>query len=162
VSAVKKIWAGEGEAARQVLIASAVAVAAGIALIVVGVVEHWGQTQLPGALLITVGGSAGGAAIGLSPPLRTKVWSRLMTWRVKIAIVAAIIIATPAVLAMASATFGPVAGGGDAQDTALVILGVLIGLIFMVGTILAAVIAVRATRERANPLETNELQGDQA
>ncbi len=148
MSYLSAIWSGEQTRVRQTAIAGAVLVVSGIALIILGVVADWGQTRLPGALLITVGGAAGGAAIGLSQPVRIGIWSRLTSWRTWIALVCAVVIATPALLAMGSATIGPVAGGGDAADTALVGLGVLLGLVFTVGTALAAFLSVQATRNR--------------
>jgi len=146
-----KIWAGDTDLGRQVLAVAAVVTLAGIALIIAGVAAGWGWSRLPGAVLIVVGGLAGGAAIGLSKPVGGRIWSRLTAWRVWIALFAALIIATPAVLAMASATFGPLAGGGDAKDTLLIIVGAVVGFVFMVGTLLAAYIAVDATHRRVNP-----------
>ncbi len=148
MSLLSAIWSGDREKVRQAAIAGGIFVAVGVALVILGVVEGWGQTRLPGAILITLGGAVGGAAVGLSQPVRSGVWSRLYRWRTWIAIVCAVVIATPALLATGSATFGPVAGGGDAKDTALVAVGVFLGLVFTVGTALAAVLSVQATRNR--------------
>ncbi len=148
MSYLSGIWSGEQTKVRQTAIAGGVVVLCGIALIILGVVENWGQTRLPGAVLITIGAAAGGAAVGFSQPARSGVWARLSSWRTWIALVCAVVIATPALLAMGSATLGPVVGGGDAKDTALVALGVFFGLIFTVGTALAAILSVHATRDR--------------
>ncbi len=151
VSVLKKIWIGETKTRQQVLVASTLVVAVGIALIIAGVVANWGQTRVFGALLITVGGAAGGAAIGFAEPVRAGVWSKLTGWRVWIAIVASVIIISPALLAMGSATFGPIAGGGASSDKAIVAVGVLFGFVMLVGSFLAAIIAVQATQRRVTP-----------
>lgn len=158
-----RVRAGEPTGRRQVLAAAAVVTLLGIGLIIAGVAAGWDWSRLPGAVLIVVGGMAGGAAIGLSQPAREQFWSRLMNWRIWIALVAAVIIATPAILAMASATIGPLAGGGDANDTALVVIGALVGFVFMIGTLLAAYIAVHATYRRVNaaPRESGDAASEE-
>ncbi len=148
MSFLSAIWSGERETVRQATIVSGCVVALGVALIILGVIENWGPTRLPGAILITLGGAVGGAAVGLSQPVRSGIWARLNRWRTWIALVCAVVIATPALLAMGSAMFGPVAGGGDAKNTALVAVGVLLGLVFALGTALAAILSVQATRNR--------------
>lgn len=152
----KMIMAGEQATRRQVLVGSAIITVVGVALIVIGVVADWGQTRLPGAVLITIGGAGIGIALGFSSPMRDQIWSRLATWRVWIAIITAIVVATPAVLAMGSATIGPLAGGGDAQNTVLVAVGALIGLIFLAGTVIAAIVAVQAVQRRVAPEHEQE------
>ena len=144
------------------MIVSASIVAVGMAFIVVGVIANWGQTRLPGAILITAGGAIGGVAFGFSRPLRGQIWARLTTWRVLIATAAAVVIATPAILAMGSATFGPLIGGSDASNTALAILGALIGLVFTIGTLLAALVSVQAVRDRTTPPIDRELGLDRS
>ncbi len=160
MSVLRSIWSSGRQTARGMMIASVVVVVAGMAVIILGVSAGWGQTRLPGALLISVGGAAAGSIVGFSRPLRDQIWSRLMRWRVRIALMCAVVIATPAILAMASATIGPVAGGGDAKDTALVLIGALTGLIFMVGTFLAALVAIIATRDRVASAPQRESNGE--
>ncbi len=161
MSVLTRIWAGETETRRQILIVSAIVIAAGIVLVVIDTMANLGWLRFPGAILITVGGAAGGATVGLLPASRERVWSRLTGWRVWIAIIAAVVIATPSIIAMASAAFGPFAGGGDAQNSALVVLGVVFGFILMSGTFLAGVLAVQATRKRVTPaVDADAEEGD--
>jgi hypothetical protein len=151
LTVLRRIWSGETETRRQVLIAAAAVVAAGIALVVVDTAADFGWLRFPGAVLITIGGAAGGVAVGLLPAARERFWARLAGWRVRIAIVVAVIVATPAMVAMGSAAFGPLAGGGDAHDTALVVVGAVVGFILMLATMLSGVLAVQATRKRVAP-----------
>ncbi len=160
MSVLTRIWDGETETRRQVLIISAIVVVSGIVLVVIDTAADLGWLKFPGAILITIGAAAGGTTLGFSRAARERVWARLTGWRVWIAVIAAVIIATPSIIAMASAAFGPLSGGGDAQDTALVVLGAVIGFILMVGTFLAGVLAVQATQKRVTPVVRGDVEGE--
>jgi hypothetical protein len=148
VPELRALLSGDPQALKRLLVAGGVIAAVGIVVIVVGVLAGWGQTRLIGAGLISIGGVLGGAAIGFSAPMRGQIYQRLSAWRLPIAIVVAVIVAAPAVIASASGAIGPLVGGGDAQDKLLIAVGALIGLLFAVLTVASGVIAVRATLRR--------------
>lgn len=147
MSFIRSAWSEQRGDGRTVTVASLIAVAAGIVVIILGVIAGWGQTRLPGAILISAGAAGGGAVIGLSHPVRSEIWARLNRWRAWIALASAVVITLPALIAMGSATFGPLAGRNTSGNTALVAVGVLIGFLFLTGTLLAAILAVVATRD---------------
>jgi hypothetical protein len=159
VSGLRSLLSGDAAALKRLLIAGGVIAAVGILVIVTGVLEGWGQTRLFGAGFISVGGALGGVAIGFSEPMRGQVRARLNAWRVWIAVVTAIIIAAPAIVATLSGAAGPLVGGGDARDKLLVAIGALFGLLFAIVTIAAAVIAVQATQRRVG--DTGQVEGDE-
>lgn len=145
---LRALISGDPKALKRLLVAGGVIAFIGIVVIVVGVLAGWGQTRVFGAGLITVGGVFGGCAVGFSAPMRGKIYERLSAWRLRIAIIVAVIVATPAVIATASGAIGPLLGGGDANDKLLVAVGSLIGLLFAVLTVASCLIAVRATMLR--------------
>ena len=153
---LRALLSGDAAALKRLLIAGGVIAGIGIVVIVTGVLAGWGPTRLFGAGFISVGGVLGGVAIGFSEPMRGRIGTRLSAWRTRIAVIAAIIIAAPAIVATASGAVGPLAGGGDAKDKLLVAIGALIGLLFAVVTIAAAVVAVQATQRRVGTIGHSE------
>ena len=145
---LRALLSGEPQALKRLLIVGGVVASVCLLVIVVGVLAGWGQTRLIGAGLISIGGVIGGAAVGFSAPMRGQIFERLCAWRVRIAVIVAVIVVAPAVVANASGAVGPLVGSGDAQDTLLVAVGVLIGLVFTIVTVAAAVVTVRATQRR--------------
>ncbi|HEX7103975.1 MAG TPA: hypothetical protein VF201_15125 [Nitrolancea sp.] len=144
----RDLLSGAANTVKQLLIAAVVLTVIGVIIIAVGVFEEWGPTRFFGAGLISVGGVLGGLAVGFSEPLRGGLRKRLSAWRVQIAIVVALIVGGPAVVATISGALGPLTGGGDASDTFLVVLGALLGLILAAATVAAGVIAVLAVQRR--------------
>ena len=157
---LRALLSGETVALKRLLVIGGVIAAVGIVVIVVGVLAGWGQTRLFGAGFISVGGLLGGVAIGFSEPMRGNIGNRLSVWRVRIAIVAAVIIAAPAVFATSSGAAGPLVGGGDAKDKLLVAVGALSGLAFAAVTVVAAIVAVQATSRRVGSNDRPESVGD--
>lgn len=144
----RDLLSGEKRTVRQLLLAAVVLTVVGIVIIAVGVIEEWGPTRFFGAGLISAGGVLGGVALGFSEPLRGGIRERLAAWRMQIAVVVAIIVGGPAVIATISGALGPLTGGGDASDTFLVVLGALLGLLLAAATIAAGIIAVLAVQQR--------------
>lgn len=157
---LRALLSGDTVALKRLLLAGGLIAAVGIVVIVTGVLAGWGQTRLFGAGFISVGGLLGGGAIGFSKPIRGSLGARLSAWRVRIALVAAVIIAAPAVVATTSGAAGPLIGGGDARDKLLVAIGALCGLLFAAVTIVAAVVAVQATQRRVGSNDRPETVGD--
>jgi hypothetical protein len=157
VPRLKDLLSGAADTASQLLIAAVALTVVGIIIIAVGVFEEWGPTRFFGAGLISVGGVLGGLAVGFSEPLRDGLRERLSAWRMQIAIVVALIVGGPAVVATISGALGPLTGGGDASDTLLVVLGALLGLILAAATIAAGVIAVLAVHRRVG-VRTESMQ----
>jgi hypothetical protein len=144
----RDLLSGERSTVKQLLLAAVVLTIAGIVIIALGVFEEWGPTRFFGAGLISIGGILGGIAVGFSEPLRSGLRSRLSAWRLPIAVIIALIVGGPAVVATISGALGPLTSGGDASDTVLVVIGALLGLLLAVATIAAGVIAVLAVQRR--------------
>src|SRR3954470_9959496 len=106
VARMRSLWAGETERRNQLMAASLAAVVIGVLLIVVGAIAGWGWTRIVGATLITVGGGVLGALIGLGAPHRARLRAGVVARRTLIAVIAAVVIALPVVLALGAAIIG--------------------------------------------------------
>ena len=96
------------------MVGSIAAVVIGVLLIVVGAIAHWGWTRVVGATLIVVGGSVLGALLGLGAPHRERVRAGIIAQRTLIAVVAAVFLALPVIVALVAAVIGLFAGAAGA------------------------------------------------
>ncbi len=139
------IWSDDTAQQRRLIYASSVVVAVGVLLIVVGAIAGWGWTRIVGATLITVGGIVLGTLVAFVEPRRQQVHTWLLMHRMTIAIIAAVILVLPVVLALVAALIG-LFGGGSNRSVGLLAAGTIIGVFLLAATIFCTVIAIRATQ----------------
>jgi hypothetical protein len=157
----RDLLSGESNTVKQLLLAAVVLTVVGIVIIAVGVFEEWGPTRFFGAGLISVGGIAGGLAVGFSDPLRSRVSVWMSDRRLPIAVIVAVVVGGPAVVATFTGALAPLTGGGDASDTLLVVLGALLALVLAAATITAGVIAVLALQRRSGPIQESSAEAEE-
>ncbi len=145
MSRLAAIWSDDPAQQRRLIYASSVVVAVGVLLIVVGAIAEWGWTRIVGATLITVGGTALGILIAFVEPRRQRLHARLRTQRTTIAMIAAVLLALPVVLALVAAFIGLVAGSGN-RSGGLLAAGTVIALFLLAATVFSTLIAIRATQ----------------
>ncbi len=139
------IWSDDAAQQRRLIYASSAAVAVGVLLIVVGAIAGWGWTRIVGATLITVGGSVLGVLVAFVESRRQRLHAMVRAQRTTIAIVAAVILILPVVLALVAALIGLFAGGSN-RSGGLLTAGAIIGVFLLAATIFCTVIAIRATQ----------------
>jgi len=145
VTRLAVIWSDDAAQQRRLIYASSAAVAVGVLLIVVGAIAGWGWTRIVGATLITVGGIVLGTLVAFVEPRRQQVHTWLLMHRMTIAIIAAVILVLPVVLALVAALIG-LFGGGSNRSGGLLTAGAIIGVFLLAATIFCTVIAIRATQ----------------
>ncbi|MCA1666007.1 MAG: hypothetical protein LC793_01085 [Thermomicrobia bacterium] len=148
---------------RRLIAASSAVVAVGIAVIVVGAIAGWGWTRVIGALLITVGGIALGTLIAFVEPRRQQLRAHLLAQRTTIAVIAAVLLVLPVVVALGASFIGLVVGSGN-RSGALLTAGALIGLFLLAATLFSTLVALRATQRasltlRESPAAQTEERG---
>ncbi|HEY8291962.1 MAG TPA: hypothetical protein VIG44_05720 [Thermomicrobiales bacterium] len=130
---------------RRLIYASSAVVAVGVLLIVVGAIAGWGWTRIVGATLITVGGIVLGVLVAFVEPRRQRVHARLRAQRTTIAIIAAIILVLPVVVALIASLIG-LFTGTDNRSGGLLAAGAIIGVFLLAATIFSTLVAIRATQ----------------
>jgi len=145
VARLAVIWSDDTARQRRLIYASSVVVAVGVLLIVVGAIAGWGWTRIVGATLITVGGSVLGVLVAFVESRRQRLHAMVRAQRTTIAIVAAVILVLPVVLALVAALIGLFAGGSN-RSGGLLTAGAIIGVFLLAATIFCTVIAIRATQ----------------
>ncbi|HET7034227.1 MAG TPA: hypothetical protein VFI42_00950 [Thermomicrobiaceae bacterium] len=113
--------------------------AIGVALIVIGEFTGWDWLRLIGIALISLGGFGLGVLAGFSPAGLRGVLGRLRAVRLPLAVVVALVIGLPAVVALLGALDG-------AAGRALALLGVAIAVLLAAAALFATVMALRALR----------------
>ncbi len=145
------IWSDNKEQQRRLLSISSAVVAVGVLLIVVGAIADWGWTRIIGATLITVGGIVLGALVAFVEPRRQQVHTWLLVHHMSIAIIAAVILVLPVVVALVAGLVGLFTGGGN-RSGGLLAAGTIIGIFLLAATIFCTVIALRATQRATRTL----------
>jgi len=145
VSRLAVIWSDDTAQQRRLIYATSAVVAVGILVIVVGALVGWGWTRVIGATLITIGGIALGTLVAFVEPRRQRLHARLRAQRTTIAIVAAVLLALPVVVALVASLIGLFTGGGN-RSGGLLAGGGLIGLFLLAATVFSTLIAIRATQ----------------
>jgi ABC-type multidrug transport system permease subunit len=113
-------------------------------------------------VLITVAGTVLGALIAFVEPRRQRLHARLRAQRTTVAIIAAVILTLPVVVALVAALIGLFAGGGN-RSGGLLAIGTIIGIFLLAATLFSTLVAIRATqrasltlRESPVALQTGE------
>ncbi|MDQ2786796.1 MAG: hypothetical protein M3Y58_17540 [Chloroflexota bacterium] len=145
------VWSDDTARQRRLIYGSSAVVAVGVLLIVVGAIAGWGWTRIVGATLITVGGVVLGALIAFIEPRRQQVHGWLRAQRMTIAIIAAVILVLPVVLALVAALIGLFAGESN-RSGGLLTAGAIIGVFLLAATIFCTMIALRATQHATRTL----------
>lgn len=148
VTKLAVIWSDDTAQQRRLIFVSSAVVAVGVLLIVVGAIAEWGWTRLVGATLITVGGIVLGALIAFIEPRRRRLHARLRARRTLIAIIAAVILVLPVLVALVAELIGLFTGGGN-RSGGLLATGAAIGVFLLAATLFSTLVAIRAT-ERAS------------
>lgn len=145
---LRALWAGETARRNRLMVAAITAVAVGVLLIVLGAIADWGWTRIVGATLITIGGGVLGTLVGLGAPHRERVRAGIITRRTPIAVIAAVILALPVVLALVATVIGLFAERGG-RGAASLAGGAVIALFLLAASLFSALIAVGAVRHAA-------------
>ena len=144
MSRLAALWSDDTTQQRRLIYASSAVVAVGVVVIVVGALAGWGWTRIVGATLITIGGILLGTLIAFVEPRRQRLHARVRAQRTTIAIVAAVLLALPVVVALVATLIGLFVGGN--RSGGLLAAGGVIGLFLLVATVFSTLIAVRATQ----------------
>ncbi len=136
---------------RRLIYASSAVVAVGVLVIVVGAIAGWGWTRIIGATLITVGGIVLGALVAFVEPRRQRLHTWLLVHRMNIAIIAAVILVLPVVVALVAGLVGLFTGSGN-RSGGLLAAGAIIGVFLLAATIFCTMIAIRATQHATRTL----------
>ncbi|MCA1726049.1 MAG: hypothetical protein LC748_17735 [Thermomicrobia bacterium] len=145
VTKLAVIWSDDTAQQRRLISVSSAVVAVGILVIVGGAIAGWGWTRVIGATLITVGGIVLGALVAFVEPRRQQVHTWLLMHRMSIAIIAAVILVLPVVVALVAGLIGLFTSNGN-RSGGLLAAGMIIGVFLLAATIFCTVIAIRATQ----------------
>ncbi len=134
---------------RHVTVLAWLAVVLGVGTIVAGELARWGWARLVSAALVSAGGIALGAELGLGEPGRQRLRSWLRRWAMLLSSVLAAIMVLPAVAALATVAAGAVSAPGQERAMATALGGAALALGMLAATLVVTLVALRSIRDAA-------------